>query len=241
MTVALDGSTPARFLDAGTVSPVESWTTASFSPPANTLLVLHLGGNPSGTGQTPTFNTPTNTGTALTWVQHGNSNNASGGGAVVWFAWNTNAQSSITVTGKITWSTATGTANSVAGWLDVQNGAKSDQSTAAFAGSTGVATTSNPSVTTTATGSQVGGVMIDWNASGAPTSSDTIDAYTVATETSGGRALKAANSGAPGSVSVNFVTTGSPINSFVVYEILAASSSSSLDEDGEYIQTVQMW
>ena len=220
-----DASSPARVLNT-TVGNVHTWTTAAFSPPAGSVLYWHVNSDPGVAGLTPTFNPPTSTGTALTWAIKGQINNASGGACVVWWAFNANAQAGITSAASVTWSAAPAAAGSCGAWLEVVVGADPSQASAAVATSTSTTQTNNPAVTTTRAGSRVAGLMQDWNATGAPTSSDTIDSYTVAGRTSGGRAFKAADSGAPGSVSINFVSGGAaPINTFVVYEILASTSS----------------
>ena len=223
MAIVRDASSPARVLNSFS-GGLQNWVTAAFNPPAASWLYLTLLGNPTTTGQTATFTTPTNTGTALTWAQIGNINNASGGAVVVWRAFNTSSQTGITVSGQISWSGLTSSASSAA-WVDVWTGAATTQTSAAVATSTNTTQTSNPTVTTTAAGSQVAAAEVDWGATGAPTSSDTIDAYTVAGQTSGGRAYKTANSGAAGVVAVNLVNGGAaPINSIIIYEILAAAA-----------------
>lgn len=218
-----DASSPARVLNTA-AGLTQSWTTASFSPPVGRLF-LHLCGNPDVTGLTPTWNTPTNTGTALTWTQVGTPvSNASGGAACVWTAYNASAQTNITVTGSVTWSAGVPPSAAAAAWVDVWTDCATSQTGAAYSGTTSTTQTNNPSITTTASGSRVAGMILDWAATGAPTSSDTIDAYTVAGQSSGGRAFKAADSGAPGSVSLNLVAGGgAPTNSLIVYEILAVS------------------
>lgn len=220
-----DASSPARFVSTASTTTAESGTSASFSPPDDSWLFASVPTNEQ-IGLTSTV-TVTNTGTALTWTQVAKLDNPSGGGAAVYRAYNATAQVGITVTTSITYSGASVTASSAStnAWVDVWTGCATSQTGAAAATSSGTATTTNPSVTTTASGSRVAGLMLDWGANGNPTSSDTIDSYTVATFTSGGRAYKASDSGAAGSVSLNFVTTGSPVNTFIVYEILAATTS----------------
>jgi hypothetical protein len=222
-----DASSPARVttVDDGGLNS-ESGTTASFSPPDDSWLYLSFLGNPTSAGATPTYNTPTNTGTALTWEKILDVNNASGGAVVVWRAYNASAQSGITVSGKITW-TVNGLALSGM-WVDVWTGCHTAQTGAAVATTTNATTTNNFGVTTTATGSRVVLAGVDWNVtSPAPTSSDTIDSYSTGGATAGGRAYKAADSGAAGAETVNFVWgAGSPIATYGAYEILAANAQS---------------
>lgn len=223
-----DASSPTRVVtvdDVGTNR--ESGTTASFSPPSDSWLYLSWLGNPQSAGATPTYETPTNTGTSLTWTRILDVNNASGGAIAVWRAYNANAQTGITVSGSILWSV-----NGLGGsgmWVDVWTGCASDQSTAATATTTNTSTTNNFGVTTTATGSRVVLAGIDWNVTTpAPTSSDTIDAYTNPGASSGARVYKASDSGAPGSVTCNLVWgSGAVIGSYGAYEILAAAAATS--------------
>lgn len=225
-----DASSPARFTCTASSSTAESGTSASFSPPADSWLYASVPKN-DNVGATGTV-TVSNTGTALTWTLVAQVDNASGGGAAVYRAYNATAQVGITVTVSINYSinSVSGGQASVQPWVDVWTGCATSQTGAASATSTSTSQANNPSITTTATGSRVCGLIMDWNATGNPTSSDTIDSYTSATNAnSAGRAYKASDSGAPGSVSVNLVAGGAgPINSMVVYEILAASSPVSI-------------
>ena len=224
-----DASSPARVSttnDVGTNR--ESGTTASFSPPSNSWLYLSWLGNPVSVGATPTYETPTNTGTGLTWSKILDINNASGGAVVVWRAYNASAQAGITVSGSILW-TVDGLGGSGM-WVDVWTGCASDQSTTATATTTNTTTTNNFGVTTTATGSRVVLAAIDWNVTTpAPTSSDTIDGYTNASFSSGGRVYNTSDSGAPGAVTCNLVWgSGAVIGSYGAYEILAAGTAGNL-------------
>jgi len=100
VALALDASTPSMV--KGTTNPV---TTASFSPPAGSLLFAICEAD-----ETNTFSV-SNTGTALTWSSIGVSTNQSGQGSImVFWAYNDSAQSGITVS-----STRTGsfTANAI--------------------------------------------------------------------------------------------------------------------------------
>ena len=218
--IVFSSTSPARLITSG-VSNTESGTTVAFSPPANSWLYCTFMGNPSGGGGTPTWNTPTNTGTALAWTKINEVNNASGGGIVVWRAFNSAAQTNITVTCSDSWAVVS--AFGFAGmWVDVWTGANASQGTAATGPATKTYTTQtfNLGVTTTAANSIVVLAGLDWLAGGTPTSSDTIDAYTVFQNTSGGRAYKTATSA--GAATVNMVMgTSASTSSFVAYEILA--------------------
>lgn len=227
MAIVLDASTPARFFLSNAGAGVQNGTSASFTPPANSLLrcSASLNTNPAAA---PTYSVPTNTGSGIgIWRLVKSQTNAAGGAAAIWEAQVGASPTAITVTVSIS---GTGFAGSVAndgsGWVDVWTGANSSQVGAATAGNTSTSTSISPTLTTTQTGSQVHGVAVDWSATGAPTSSDAISSYHTIGQTSGGRAYKAANSGAPGSVAVNFVAGGAgPQWTYVLAEILPPASA----------------
>ena len=222
-TILLDASTPARTLTTQ-LANVETGVSPAFSPPANSWIYVDIAGDPSAGAETPTFNTPTNTGTALSWALVGSVNNASGGAVATWRAFNANAQAGIIVTATITW--AGGNALGGGGmWTRVLTGAKASQAGAAVASTTNTqAGAKNFGVTTTAANSRVVMTAVDWNVTTpAPTSSDTIDSYTVPNNTTGGSAHKANNTATPGAVTVNLAWgAGAPIASYIAYEILSS-------------------
>jgi hypothetical protein len=226
----IDASTPARALESGGGTLTNSATTASFSPPANSWLYCHFLANPSGTGNTITFNTPTNSGTALSWSQVvtvSNNTNPHGGSIGVYRAFNINAQAGITVTATASFTNSNGAANAYV-WVDVWTGCAASQTGAATNTGTSTAKTINtPSVTTTASGSRVVEAVFDWSASGAaaPTSSDTIDGYWITGESAGGRIYKASDTGSPQAVTCNYVADGAATDAcMVIYEILGSAT-----------------
>lgn len=79
-TLAEDASSPA--VSGGVVAT--SWTTASFTPPQPSLLVVVIASN-GGTGTT-TFGVSDTSGLGLTWVEQQKANGASKGYAGVWTA-----------------------------------------------------------------------------------------------------------------------------------------------------------
>ena len=226
MAIARDAvNSPARFSLANTGGAVETGVSASFTPPAGTVVRVNATIN-SNVGASPTFSVPVFSGSGLTFTLLKAQTNASGGAAVMWQGVTGASPTAGTVTVSVSSDGTLSSGTDAAAWVDIYTGAASDQTGAANAGSTGASTTFNQSVTTTKAGALVTGVAIDWNATGAPTSSDIIDAYTVAGQTSGGRALKSAVSGAPGSVTLNFVSGGAgPQWAGVLAEILPAATS----------------
>jgi hypothetical protein len=141
VALALDASTPAMV--KGTTNPA---TTATFSPPAQSLLFALCEAD-----ETNTF-AVSNTGTALSWQSIGVSINQSGQGSIqVFWAWNANAQSNITVS-------STRTGSFVANGLKVLvfTGAESTFTGAKIAG-----LTATVNVTTTANNSWVWAAHIE--------------------------------------------------------------------------------
>lgn len=221
MAIARDASSPVRFTISNS-GGTASGTSASFTPPANSLLRVSATIN-AAAGASPSFNNPTYSGSGVGAFSLVKSQvNALGGAVAIWQAQVGASPTAGTVGISVTSTGSTTTGAESAGWVDVWTGADSSQTGAATAGNTSTTQNFSPTITTTRTGSQVHGVGIDWNARGNPTSTDTIDSYTVAGQTSGGRAFKAANSGAPGSVAVNFnAAAASPQWATALAEILA--------------------
>lgn len=222
MAIVRDASSPARFSITRSGNTTEGGTSASFTPPANSLLRASACLNVNA-GASPTFSVPTNTGSGVgAWSLVKSQLNASGGAVAIWQAQVGASPTAITVTISVTNCGNASNITDAAAWVDVWTGADSSQTGAATGGGTSSTQNISPTITTTRTGSQVHGVAVDWNAGGNPTSTDTIDSYTVAGQTSGGRAYKASNSGAAGAVTVNFnAAAASPQWAYALAEILA--------------------
>lgn len=137
MALAVDGSTPAWV--KGTSNPS---TTASFSPPANAMLVALTIADE--------LNTWSVSGGSLTWTQVDSTNPSGFNSASVWVAFTTSAPGSITVSAT---KTGSFTANSLK--VVVFTGAESSFS-GAHTNNTNVATVS---LTATATGSWLWAAM----------------------------------------------------------------------------------
>lgn len=135
MSIAVDSSTPA-FVPFANGSATA--TTASFSPPANSLLVaMYMNGYDEALASAPT-----NTGTALTWNQLATYSQGGDVLATMLVAYNTSAQTGITVTA--TSSSALTSANVAYLGVAVLTGASSTQNgpvTQAGGGATATVTT----------------------------------------------------------------------------------------------------
>lgn len=233
MGIALDASTPVKFVIVNSPSGTAGGTSASFTPPANSVITAEICVN-SGVGATPTFTAPTFSGTgvgAFTLVPGGSNTHPSGGASAIFQAIAGASPTAGTVSFAIT-TTGSGAGSGASesdAKIRVWTGCATSQTGAAVAaGAGGRSATQNfsPAITTTRAGSRVIGVGVDWNEKGVPTSTDTIDGYDVATMTSGGFAHKAADSGAPGSVALNFnAAAAAPQWTTVLLELLAPATS----------------
>jgi len=165
MALAIDASTPA--IATGTTTAI---TTASFTPPNGSAIVILFGSNSQAAGDT-SITSITNTGTAITWTRRARKNkNASSdggagvdGGAEIWTGVGTGGAITVTVNGL-----GSGTTHEKAVQAVVLTGAD----TTAF---TNIAATSSSSglpsstVAGCSTGSYVYAAASDWNAAGAGT------------------------------------------------------------------------
>ena len=225
MTIARDASSPGLNSTAENGSGTQTGTSASFSPPSNSWIYIDVFCADVNAGA-PTYTTPTNTGTALSWSQVGNNHNATNGGSVVtWRAYNLNSQAGITVTAGITGSGRVAPVNPAGEMaVTVWTGCSTSQASAAATGDASASTqTINPTVTTTQTGSQVCGAINSVNQKANVTSTDSYNNFNNAGVIAGAAVYKAANSGAPGSVAINATSSaGTPWKwATLVYEILA--------------------
>jgi hypothetical protein len=200
VALALDASSPARV--AGTANPV---TTAAFSPPAGTLLFALCGGDQS--------NTYVVSGGGLTWQQlvFRNVGGGTDASAAVWWAYNPNAQTNITVS-----STKTGnfTANSLR--VLVFTGA---ETTAGGATVTGAALT--VSVTTTRANSWVWCDYVDESSTGATTAAAGCTFQDVSTGFGGisGGTIRATATTPAAGTAVTIGTTNAPTPTMVAFEV----------------------
>lgn len=180
--VAIDGSSPAFTQAAANVGTI---TSASFSPPASTVLyaVFSMDSCPFNSTLTECTNSGNNmdvasmssTGTTLTWhevnLDQATVTNSIGGFVEVFEAANTGAQSGITVTGTFSVNTKNVTAPTGGMKIYVMDNANANQSTAVSTAAHNVTGTSAPtaSVTTSAANSLVMSVFDNWDSDATPT------------------------------------------------------------------------
>lgn len=218
MTIARDVSSPARVGLIGNGSGTSSGTSASFTPPNNSLVTVSISCDASST--TPASSV-TNTGPAVTWTKKSQGANATGGVAIIYEGFVATG-SAMTVTASVTTGRSASNENGGA-YVDVWTGANSSQGTAATANGSSSTQNISPSLTTTATNSQVIGTACEWQDFGADTSTDTFTAYTN-TNIAGIRAYKASVVPSSGTnTSINFAAPAAgPTWSYALLEILDA-------------------
>ncbi len=194
MAIAIDASSPA--IVTTTADPV---TTASFSPPASTLLVACVFVENS----TDQAITVSNTGSALTWTQRVIRTTAEAGSnsgeVAIFTAPNTGAQAGITVTASVA---------SVSSYAALKVYVLTGASLTSPVGTTGEGNSTTNNVTVTAYTSTVNnsrGICAaqDWLASGAPSSTDDEETFHTASQLSGMAISKSAAT-TPAGTSVTF-------------------------------------
>jgi hypothetical protein len=200
VALALDASSPARI--AGTTNPA---TTAAFSPPANALLFAICEGD--------TSNTFSVSGGGLTWgtVITRNAGGGNDGSAGVFWAYNTNAQSNITVS-----STKTGSFTANALRVLVFTGAETT-----FGGATNSAQANTTTVTTTRANSWVWAGIIDeqgTTTATAATGCTLHDALTAFGGIAGGTVKTTATTAASGTA-VTIGTSGATLPTVIAFEV----------------------
>lgn len=186
-------------------------TSASFSPPANSVLTVCALCD-TGAATTPAFSISDNKG-GTGWTIHVERYDTEGTGGFVGIASkviDTDGESGMTVTVNV-FNTGAGAGTQTRGraWVDVWTGCD----VSAHTGDTGEGSDTNQEITptaivTTVNGSQTLGIAEDWNSAGAVTSDDQGESYDDAF-ISGFRAYKAApSSGVGTNVTLNFDGTG---------------------------------
>jgi hypothetical protein len=222
VTIAEDSSAPAAVHSATT-----SGTTASFSPPANSLLVVMVAVD--GTAGTATTVAVSDSG-SHTWTLKKRQNTTTssapvvGGSAEVWECQLTTAPGSITVTAS--WSTNGAAGGNVV--TKVLTGAATDQSTAATGGTGGGSVAPTATLTPTQVGSHIYGACLDYatNASLTANSNSTlIDQFLDVSNGDTWAAFKgSADTTSLTSTAYGFTNANSAFNTAAV-EILAATSA----------------
>lgn len=210
MALAIDASTPA--LAAASNDP---WTTASFTPPNNSLLVVVAMGD--FFNGTPVL-TPSSTGLTFRSVKR---QGATSQGVVEIFTAEVkgNGGSSRTV------SCTTSLASDVGGIkVYVLTGdSNGDYYVDATAGGTSTTDNLTANITTNSDGAWVLGGAVDWNSNGSPTSTDEEEAFDDA-DLSLVCVRKASATATAGSESLNFDAAGTPVWSWAAVAIQAGPS-----------------
>ena len=222
MAIAEDASTPAVVTATG--NSTGTITTASFTPPSNSLLVvvLNVGYTSAGSGIASVTISDTASGsyTAGPFLGDSAANNSG-----IWFRYLSSSPGSITVT-------ATNSNHPAAGYqlaVRVLTGANSSQSGAASATHTGASATTavTSAITTTTTGSAVyvaacGNSGDTFTAAAATTLISNLTDATDAEVLGAGRATSL--TGTPGATTLGFTSSGSVKFSWVALEILPTST-----------------
>lgn len=178
MALAIDATSPARFnLAHGTPNDDPTGTSASFTPPDGSLIVVSVGCD-TAAGNSPTISY---SGGSLTWTERVYRGDAEGTAGVVSIATApvvTGASMTVTITvNNMGVSRTSDVAGSVKAWVVTGQNASPIGASAENSSITNNWTPAGP--TTTAANSLVFGSGGDWNALGSPTSSDlTEDAFT---------------------------------------------------------------
>lgn len=217
MAITESGTAPAVVTNNTAIT----FTTASFSPPANSLVValVALDGN----GSTPTTGTVTDSG-LHTWTRLARANGTGGvgGTAEVWCLYTSTGLTNITVTVAATGGTAVGGQLAV----KVLLGASSTQ-TGAVATIASNSSAANTSITTTVTASWVYGAVTNWLNSTAYTANGSTTTIAGHSDTTNGdwyAAFKAsAATGTPGATTLGFTDTSASLN-LAMAEILASTA-----------------
>lgn len=228
MAIVEDASSPAAVHSTAGTGP---YTTAQFSPPANSLIVAMIGADGGASTVTAALSDSGSHTWSLLKRQNTASGGAVGGTAEIWCLYTASGLTNITATATMSGSTAAG-ANLV---VKVLTGAASTQ-TGATQGASGTgSSTANLSITTTTNGAHVYGAVINYANSTAYTangSSTIIDGLSDSTNGDWYAAWKAsADVGTPGATTLGFTNTSANFNIAAV-EILPASGSSFIAAPG---------
>lgn len=229
MAIALDASTPAA---TTIVKAATSQASASFSPPANSLIVVFIGLQAVDSASAQSVSAMSNTGTSLTWTRKvlaNHSGTAPGGSAEIWSAFNTSLQT-ITITANFT--RPAGASADVNGGMmapKVFTGAATSLTTAAS--NTQISTAAalcTASVTTTANNSWVWGIALNWSNSTVGTAGTAQTIVESVNDTTSGDAewTQKQNATTPTSGTVVTINDTAPsvIHLLAVIEILPAPS-----------------
>lgn len=232
MALAIDASTPALASTATAVSV----TTASFTPPSGSLVVLMYAAN-GLSGADTSVASVTNTGTSIAWTRQARKNNNSSstggagtnGGAEIWTGVGNGGAITVTVTGA-----ASGSGTDKAMQAVVFTGADTTNVTHVAAGSSASLTVPSVTLTSCAAGSHVVAVNSDWNQSGLgtfPTGQTKISEYNNTSQVTDHFWRTTSTLSSAGSQTMN-QTAPTQQWDMVVLEVVAASSGTPVSLTG---------
>lgn len=229
MAIAHDASSPARF--TGTPANGVNITSASFTPPAGSLLVANVSADTNGSTDNITISV---SGGSLTWTNRVERDPGDAGGSAGHASiWTAVQPSSVSTTVSVQRTAGNGSTLRISCKVDVWTGI--DTTTPTGATGEGSSTTNNltPNVyTSTVNNSRGVGCATDWMQLGTPTSTDTADAADYAGAISVISVYKAADTATSGStVTMNFDAggTGTADWNWVALELLPSSGASTQD------------
>lgn len=225
MAIAIDASSPARV--AGTPATNVDITSASFTPPNNSILVVCVSADTQGTGAL-VFSVRDSIDTTTGWTSrvHQNPSGSIGGACAIWTKAITTGQA---MTVSVRRTSGSGGTNRLSMKVYVVTGGD----TSSPAGNTGQGTSTTINITPNAYTSSVNnsrgfGCATDWSPEQAPTSTDEEDAAFYSGHIGAISLYKAADTASSGStVTVNFNagTGATPQWTWVALEIKPAASS----------------
>lgn len=226
MAIAIDGSSPARF--TGTPANNVDITSASFTAPANSLLVAHVSADTNGSSENITISVSDSGG--LTWTNRVERDpgdaGAEAGHASIWTA---EQPTSASRTVSVRRTAGNGSTNRISVKVDVWTGTDIGGDPIGTTGE-GSSTTNNitpNAYTSTVNNSRGVGCATCWNQLGIPTSTDTEDGADYSGAISVISLYKAADTATSGStVTMNFDAggTGAAAWNWVALEILPGAA-----------------
>lgn len=229
MAIAIDGSSPIRF--TGTPANNVDITSASFTPPAGSVLVVCVSADTNGNTDNITISV---SGSSLTWVnrvEHDPGDaGANGGHASIWTPADGSTVPASSQTVSVRRTAGNGSTGRISGKVYVVTGADTADPTGATGENHSTTNNITPNAyTSTVNNSRGFGCGTDWNQLGTPTSTDTEDGGDYSGAISVVSLFKAADTATSGStVTMNFDAggTGNAEWNWVALEILPAAGGS---------------
>jgi hypothetical protein len=236
VSIAIDGSSPIRF--SGTPNDNVDITSASFTPPNNSVLVVNVNAD---TADNATNITISVSGGSLTWTNRAERDpgdaGANAGHASIWTAV---VATGASMTVSVRRTTSGGGTNRISVKVYVVTGADTSAPVGAVnEGSSGTNNLTAAAYNSTVNNSRGFGCATDWNELGTPTSTDTGDGADYSGQISVISAFKAADTPSSGTaVTLNFDAAGSSAAewNWVAIEILpAAGGGGTVNADARFL------